>query len=114
MVFRKVETIKFDLEHINCGWDKEKHDYNGDKRSDYNAQDVVEFFEQIGYFLIDWEEGLNKNEVEVRGKRRVRYYAFVHDHYHDSGEQKKMVIDIPEDVKNEGIIVTIYRGKYDK
>lgn len=102
----KIKTIRFDLEHINRGWDKEKHDYNEGRRSSYNSQDVVDFFEQITYFLIEWEEGLNKNKVEVRGMKQIRYYAFVYDH--NNGEQKNMVIDIPRDVENEGIIVTIY------
>ena len=89
-----IKSIKFDLEHINRGWDKDKHDYNPVRRSNYTAKDIVEFFEQFGYFSIEWEEGLNKNEVEVKGRTRTRYYAQVYDH--QSGEQKKMVIDIPE------------------
>jgi len=102
----KVKTIKFDLEHINRGWNAEKHDYNSIRRSNYTAEDIVEFFEQFGYYSIEWEEGRNKNKMDVRGKKRTRYFAIVHDPY--SGEQKKMVIDIPEDFENEGIVVTVY------
>ncbi|MBI2521775.1 MAG: hypothetical protein HYV97_15270 [Bdellovibrio sp.] len=102
----KVKTIKFDLEHINRGWDTAKRDYNPTRRSDYTAEDIVEFFEQFGYYSIEWEDGKNKNKVEVRGKWRTRYFAIAHDP--NSGEPKKMVIDIPEDFENEGIIVTLY------
>jgi hypothetical protein len=102
----KVKSIKFDLEHINRGWDAAKHDYNSSRRSSYTAEDIVEFFEQFGYYNIVWEQGRNKNKLEVRGKLRTRYFAIIHDH--DAGESKKMVVDIPEDFENEGIIVTVY------
>lgn len=102
----KVKAIKFDLEHINRGWDIDNHDYKLGRRSNYNAEDIVEFFEQLGYYAIEWSEGENKHKVEVRGRRRMRYYAFVYDH--DAQEQKKMVIDIPDYFESEGIIVTLY------
>ena len=104
----QIKTIKFDLEHINRGWDKDNHDYNpeADRRSNYSAEDIVEFFEQLGYYAIDWDEGVNKNEVEVRGRKRTRYYAYIYDH--DAEKQKKMIIDIPEDFDSEGIIITVY------
>ena len=108
----KIKNIKFDLEHINHGWDADNHDYNEEKRSDYTAQDVIDFFEQFGYYSIDWKEGQNKFEAEIKGQKYIRYVAYVTDH--DSEEQKKIVIDIPEDFNNEGIIITIHWGKYDK
>ena len=102
----KIKIIKFDLEHINRGWNAQIHDYRPGRRSRFTTEDVVDFFEQFDHYLIDWEEGRNKKEVKIRGKIRTRYYAFVYEY--DSGERKKMVIDIPEDFENEGIIITIY------
>ena len=103
---KKIKSIKFDLEHINRGWDAEANDYNDEVRSDYTAEDVIDFFEQFGYYDIEWEEGRNKYETEVRGKKRARYVAFVTDH--NKGKQKKIVIDIPYAFEDEGIIITIY------
>lgn len=102
----QVKFIKFDLEHINRGWDSLNRDYNLIKRSTYSAQDIVEFFEQFKYYNIEWEEGKNKNRVIVRGEMRIRYFAYVYDH--NIKKQKKLVVDIPEYFKNEGIIVTLY------
>lgn len=102
----KVKRIKFDLEHINRGWDKERRDYKSTKRSNFTAEDIADFFEQLGYYSIDWDEGANKNEVEVRGKKRTRYYTFVYEP--DNRAQRKMIIDIPQDFDSEGIIVTLY------
>lgn len=107
---KKIKAIKFDLLHINQGWDEEKRDYcpKGQKRNtDYNADDVVEFFEQYGFFEPEWEHGRNKEEVLIKGKKHFRYIGTVID-YENNNEQKRMIIDIPEDFENEGIIVTIY------
>lgn len=103
-----IRTIKFDLEHINRGWNKESRDYNPKtcRRSNYKAEDIVEFFEQLGFYDITWEEGINKKIVQIRGQKRVRYYTYVFDHGNEC--QKKMVMDIPKDFENEGIIITIY------
>lgn len=102
----KVKAIKFDLEHINRGWNKETNDYNLEIRSSYTADDVIEFFENFSYYSIEWEEGFNKFQVKVRGKEHYRYIAYVMDF--ESSEQKKIVIDIPVKFKGDGIIVTIY------
>lgn len=102
----KIKKIKFDLEHINRGWDKRKHDYNARKRSSYTISDIVDFFEQFGFYKIEWEEGVNKNTVNILGNKRTRYYAYVFDHIEE--KQKKMVIDIPRDFFQEGIIITLY------
>lgn len=102
----KVKALKFDLEHINRGWDKVANDYNVEVRSFYTADDVVEFFENFSYYSIEWEEGFNKFGVKIKGKKHYRYIAYVLDFNTD--EQKKIVIDIPAKFKNEAIIVTIY------
>lgn len=101
-----IKIIKFDLEHINRGWDAQKHEYKSGRRSEYTASDVVEFFEQFGFYSIEWEAGENKEEVEIRGQKRWRYISYIWDH--DNGEKKRIVIDIPVDFKTEGIIVTIH------
>jgi hypothetical protein len=102
----KVKKIKFDLEHINRGWDKDRHDYNAKRRSHYAVEDIVDFFEQFGFYAIEWEENVNKNKVNVLGETRTRYFAYVFDH--NKGEKKKMIIDIPENFVHEGIIITLY------
>lgn len=105
---KTIKKIKFDLEHINRGWDKTTNDYNLTTRSKYNENDIVEIFEQFGFYTIEWNEGLNGNKFKVRnkGKEFYRYIALVTDF--KTAEQKKIVIDIPTDFKNEGIILTLY------
>lgn len=103
---RRIWFIKFDLKHINYGWNKELHDYNHFRRSHYKRDDIVEFFEQLGLVSIEWEEGVSKHDVKLRGEKRTRYYSRVYDH---QGEQeKKMVIDISEDFIGGAVIVTIF------
>ena len=103
-----IQKISFDLEHINRGWDSLKSDYNPTRRSNYTAGDIVEFFEQFGFYTIEWEDkqGGNKETVTVRGKKHYRYTAYVTDH--KASQQKKIVIDIPYDFKDEGIVITVY------
>jgi len=105
---KTIERISFDLEHINRGWDTQKNDYNPHRRSSYTADDIVEFFEQFGFYSIEWDDqpGGSKEEVMVKGKKHYRYTAYVTDH--ESQQQKKIVIDIPFDFKNESIVVTVY------
>ena len=103
-----VKKIQFDLEHINRGWNQNKNDYNSFKRSNYNAQNIICFFEQFSYYSIEWDDGPagNKSREIIRGKNYFRYIAFITDH--ENNELKKIVIDLPEDYKETGIIVTIY------
>ena len=105
---KKIIKIKFDLEHINRGWDKTRNDYNKTRRSNYNEEDIVAIFEQLGFYTIIWDEGLNGNKliIRVKGKEFYRYVAFVTDFKTD--EQKKIVIDVPEDFLNEGVVLTLY------
>ena len=105
-----VKKIKFDLIHINQGWDEAKHDYYpaGVVRStNMTADDVVEYFEQFEYFQPEWELGNNKIEITIRGNKYFRYVAIVFD-YEDNNKSKKIVIDIPKIFNGEGIIVTIH------
>lgn len=107
---KKIKVIRFDLLHINQGWDEKRRDYcpKGLKRAtNYDAKDVVDFFEQYGFFEPEWELGRNKEEVIIKGKKHFRYVGTVID-YENGDEQKRIIIDIPEDFKNEGIIVTIH------
>ena len=107
---KKIKVIRFDLKHINQGWDEEKRDYcpKGLKRDTrYKAEDIIDFFEQYGLFEPEWEIGRNKEKISIKGKKHFRYIGIVID-YENWDEQKRIVIDIPEDFKNEGIIVTIY------
>lgn len=100
-----VKKIKFDLEHINRGWDQNKNDYNPKERTHYTEEDIIEFFEQFGYVNIEWDND-SKTVEEVKGKKYHRYVAYVTDHKDD--KQKKIVVDIPFDFKNEGVVVTVY------
>lgn len=107
---KKILSIKFDLFHINQGWDEGKADYcpKGIKRNtNYQPKDIVDFFEQYGLFEPEWELGRNKEEVFIKGKKHFRYIGTVID-YENGDEQKRIIIDIPRNFKNEGIIVTIY------
>jgi hypothetical protein len=45
-----VKKIKFDLKHINKGWDNNTHDYRPGSRSNYSGDDVEEIFSRFGYF----------------------------------------------------------------
>ena len=103
-----IKRICFDLEHINTGWDSFKNNYNLNRRSNYTADDIIEFFEQFGFYLIVWDDepGGNKECVTVRGKKHYRYTAYVTDYA--KSVQKKMVVDIPLDFKDQGIVVTVY------
>ncbi len=102
----KITKIKFDLEHINRGWNKERHDYNTTRRSNYTADDIVDFFEQFSFYDIEWEEGISKMSLFVMGEKRTRYLAYVFDH--GKKRQMKMVVDISESYHDEGIIITLY------
>ena len=63
---RKIRKIIFDLEHINRGWDIDKHDYKPTRRSEYVESDVIDFFEQFSYYSIVWELGRNKFEITYK------------------------------------------------
>jgi len=69
--YQLINKISFDLVHINQGWDEEKHDYAFRNRSDYNEDDIVEIFEQLKYFQVEWTLGVNKEKVRIKG---VAYY----------------------------------------
>lgn len=103
---KEIFQIRFDLEHINRGWNTTQQDYNLSRRSFYTSEDVKSFFEQFGYYNIEWEEGRNKFLNECYGIMYYRYISFVTDY--NSGEQKKIVVDIPLVFSNEGVVVTIY------
>lgn len=105
---KKIIKIKFDLEHINRGWDKTRNDYNKTRRSNYSEEEIVEIFEQFGFYSIIWDEGLNGNKFKIKVKEKDynRYVTFVSDF--NTGEQKKIVIDVPIDFVNEGVILTLY------
>lgn len=102
----KVSKIKFDLEHINRGWNQVTRNYNEMARSNYTAEDVKDFFAQFGYYCLEWEEGRNKFKKEFGGRTFYRYISFVTDLVTEV--QKKIVIDIPFVFNDEGIVVTIY------
>lgn len=96
---RKIRSIKFDLKHINQGWDAKNKDYSsvGSKRNtQYTADEVVEFFEQFGYFEPEWELGRNKEAISIKGIKYFRYVGIVVD-YTKEDEQKRIVIDIEDD-----------------
>lgn len=101
----QIDRITFDLLHINYGWDDEKHDYRYLKRSSYDAQDVVEFFEQLRFFSVEWILGVNKEKIRIRGKDCFRYHWQTTD---DSGEVVRIVCDLPIRPTGEGVIVTIF------
>jgi hypothetical protein len=105
---KRINKIRFDLEHINRGWDKNKNDYNPTRRSHYEEDDVIEFFEQLGFYSIEWDGGPEGNKIRevIKGKVHFRYIAIITDH--NCRELKKMIIDLPEDFENVGIVVTIY------
>jgi hypothetical protein len=100
-----ITKIRFDLEHINRGWDKELNDYNKTKRSHYTSDDIVDFFEQLRLYAIKWDSQ-NKLIKEIKGQCYYRYLAYVWDL--KKKKRKKIVIDVSEDFKGSGIIVTVY------
>lgn len=101
-----IHRITFDLIHINQGWDDEKHDYAYRNRSFYEADDIVDLFEQFKYFSIEWIFGLNKEIIRVKNITYYRYYWETTD---QSGEMIRVVLDLPLKVTGEGIIVTVFK-----
>lgn len=102
----RVKWVKFDLLHINKGWNKELSDYNEGYRSHYTASDVVDIFEQFDYYQIEWEEDRNKFRVDIRGEKYFRYIALVSDY--ESLDELKIVVDVPILFLGGVVIVTIY------
>jgi hypothetical protein len=102
---QKIDAITFDLLHINKGWDDEKGDYANTFRSSYSEEDIVDFFEQFKYWHIEWELGENKNEIQIKGKH---YYRYVVDTCNESGEDIRIVIDLPKKQTGVGVIVTVF------
>ena len=84
-----IKKIRFDLEHINRGWNGEKNDYNKIKRSHYNEDDILDFFEQFGFYTIEWDDGPegNKTREIIRGAVYFRYVAYICDY--ENNDQKK-------------------------
>lgn len=100
-----INRIKYDLTHINRGWDTAKRDYNppSPKRKQIGDDEVEDLFSQFEYYEIEWSEE-NKREEEIGGKKYYRYVAYVYD----EEERLKIVVDIPFDFENEATIVTIH------
>lgn len=101
-----LSLITFDLKHINQGWDDERHDYANRNRSSYTASDIVDFFEQFKYFKVEWQLGLNKETITIKGTLYYRYYWETTDEY---GILVRVILDVPERETGEGIIVTVFR-----
>jgi len=100
-----ISTIRFDLNHINYGWNKIQRDYNYNPRSYYSAADIVIIFEQVCMNDIEWTES-NKLYETLKFKSHIRYIAFFTDPW--LLKNKKIVIDIEEGRKQVVTIVTIY------
>jgi hypothetical protein len=101
-----IQSITFDLLHINQGWDDENHDYSNRKRSSYTAADIVDFFEQFKYYSVEWIIGLNKESIKIKGVPHHRYYWETTDEY---GDTVRVVLDLPHIATGEGIIVTVFK-----
>lgn len=101
-----IDRISFDLIHINQGWDDEKHDYNLQKRSSYTAADIVDLFEQFKYISTEWTFGNNKKKIKIRGVSHSRYHCYTTD---VQGCPVRIILDLPEVLTSEGIIVTVYK-----
>lgn len=101
-----IQRITFDLVHINQGWDDEKHDYAYRNRSSYTAADIIDFFEQFKYFSVEWQFGVNKERIEIRGVPYSRYHWETSD---EDGDMVRVVLDLPLTVTGEGIIVTVFK-----
>ena len=100
-----VKKIKFDLKHINQGWDNATHDYRPDTRSDYSGDDIEEIFSRFGYFPIVWDEDQIEH-VKNLGKNYRRYTTITTD---ENDIEVRIVIDVPVDFENEAIVVTIFK-----
>lgn len=92
--------------HINHGWEEEKRDYALRCRSSYCPDDIVELFEQFKYFSVEWQFGVNKEKLRIKGVRYIRYYWETTDEW---GELVRVVCDLPERESGEGIIVTVFK-----
>lgn len=101
-----ILRITFDLMHINHGWDEVRHEYTNKKRSSYTAIDIIDFFEQFRYYKVEWLSGLNKEKVRIKGNFLYRYFWDTTD---EEGIAVRIVLDIPENVTGEGIIVTVFK-----
>ena len=77
-----VKKIKYDLKHINQGWNDKARDYKTRLRSNYTGENVEGIFSRFGYLSIEWDD----DNVEVI-----------------------IVIDVPVEFDNEANIVTIYK-----
>jgi hypothetical protein len=103
--YQLINKISFDLVHINQGWDEEKHDYAFRNRSDYNEDDIVEIFEQLKYFQVEWTLGVNKEKVRIKGVAYYRYHWMTTD---EDGDSIRVVFDVPLKYVGEGVIVTVF------
>ena len=102
--YQLINKISFDLVHINQGWDEEKHDYAFRNRSDYK-DDIVEIFEQLKYFQVEWTLGVNKEKVRIKGVAYYRYHWMTTD---EDGDSIRVVFDVPLKYVGEGVIVTVF------
>ena len=105
-----IKKIKFDLDHINYGWNPETGDYHPPgviRNTNITADEVIDFFEQYEFYQPEWELDQNKEEVIVRDVLCHRYTGVVID-YDNGNKEMKIIIDIPVDFKNEAVVVTIY------
>lgn len=99
-----IKRIKFDLKHINYGWDEKNRDYMPKSRSNYSGDDVEEFFSQFEFLKINWDD--NKTIISILGVLHHRYVSGVYDTQTD--ENLRIIIDVPVKFKNEAVVVTIY------
>lgn len=101
-----IHRITFDLIHINHGWDDEKHDYKKWKRSSYTALEIIDLFEQLKYYKLNWVLGINKVVVKIKGSIYYRYFWTTTD---EEGNFVRVVLDLAQKKTGEGIIVTVFR-----
>jgi hypothetical protein len=100
-----VKKIKYDLKHINQGWNDKARDYKTRLRSNYTGENVEGIFSRFGYLSIEWDED-QVEKVTHYGKKFRRFTTTTLD---DDNVEVIIVIDVPVEFNNEATIVTIYK-----
>ncbi|MFA5583878.1 MAG: hypothetical protein WDA09_06655 [Bacteriovoracaceae bacterium] len=98
---RKIDTIWFDLKHIECGWDESKRDYSNPPKAGhtrFSEEEVVGFFGQLESFS-SYKEVTPKKMNEQRFAFKV----------YDSDLSYTMIVSLYDNLPKNAVIITIYK-----